>query len=292
MNLNDLKIFYTVITQGSFTAAAAYLNTSKSVISKHMNTLENELNCRLLIRSTRSLQLTEAGDKLYNHCARIMAEVDAGVDAIQQQQQYPQGTLKISAPPALGNYLLASVLPSFQQHYPDIIIDLQLESRIVNIIEEKYDLALRQAILPDSNLIVKTLFDNKDILCATPYYLQRHSPPSSPHELAQYPTLTYQALHDSYWSFQRKGHITKVPIKPVFNSNQLSILKQMALAHCGIALLPQFMIQRELEQGELIQCLPNYVANIKPVYLLYPSKQHMPAKTRVMIDFLSNYCHQ
>jgi DNA-binding transcriptional LysR family regulator len=186
MLLYEMEIFYTVIELGSFAKAADKLRVSKSHISKKITKLETHLKTKLLSRTTRKLALTEAGENFYQQCAKVIEEATKGYSLIHELQGKPSGTLKISAPPAFGIYLLPEVINRYLLKYPDVKLEIDLSNKHIDLVKQGYDLALRSGKLESSRLISKRIMSMENILCASPHYLKKHGTPKHPEDLEKH----------------------------------------------------------------------------------------------------------
>ncbi|MBV9576101.1 MAG: LysR family transcriptional regulator [Gammaproteobacteria bacterium] len=287
MLLNEMEIFYHVVEQKNFTKAAEKLGVSKSFISKHIIKLEKELHVKLLIRNTRQLTLTETGQTFYQHCIKVVNEAYKSYHSINQLQQEPSGVLKISVPIALGFHLLASILPSFLKKYPKIILNIDLENRIVDVIKEGYDLVLRSAVLESSNLIAQKILCSKNIICASPIYLKIYGMPNTPRDLMKHHFAMYKNLKRSRKiKLIKNKHTEEIHIDAHLLTNQLDLIKQMVLSGHYIAVLPEFMVYKELKKKLLIHCLQNYQLEEDSIYLIYPDKELISNKAKYFIQML------
>jgi len=285
-----MEIFYYVVKLKNFSRAAIKLSLSKSQVSKRITQLEKELQTKLLTRSTRQLTLTETGKVFYEYCSNIVNEAEKSHHIIEALQAKPKGLLKISIAPALGLTILKDMLPSFFKENPQVVLDLQLENRIIDIIQEGFDLAIRSAALPDSNLVAQKIGTIDTVICATPKYLKTHHFPKNPSELHQHNCCYYSyPKPDTQWHFAKNGSTEIISIKGNLCSNQLQLIKQMALQNICIGKFPYFMVKNEIETGKLEICLPHYQLPKQNLYVVYPNKDYMPLKVKAFITTLKNY---
>ena len=285
----DLLNFHHVALHGSFTKAADSLQVSKSHISKSISRLEQQLQKKILQRSTRQLVLTEAGEQLFATTTMMQATLTQGLEKLQVLAGKPKGKLKISAPPAFAVEVLAPLLVKFMQAYPDVTIELDLASKLVDIISGGYDLVFRSALLKDSNLIARKLFDCDDILVASPTLFNQHQMPVLPQDLERLPCIAYQASGSSKinWQLKKNNQNRVVNLTPVLTCNLMAMLKKCALNGAGVARLPLFMVKDELQQKQLYRVLPEWNLSGAALYMVYPSREYLPLKTRCFIDFVS-----
>ena len=292
MLVNEMILFYHVVRLKSFSQAAEKLQLSKAFVSKHINQLEKELKIHLLIRNTRRLRLTEAGEAFYLQCEKLFELAQQSYENIATLRSQPTGTLRISAPPALALHLLAKPLAEYQKKYPEIKLNVILESRIIDLVQEGYDLAIRSAILPDSNLIARKLTMINHVLCASPRYLKLYGKIDHPEQLAEHCFGSFDnAAATQTLEFIRGNRQFKITVDSQFQSNQLDFIVKMVMADCCLAVLPEFMVTTEIAKGQLIACLKKYRLPAKPLYLIYPQRELIPLKVKVLIDLLNDYFH-
>jgi len=289
MLLDEMEIFYYVVELKSFSKAAARLNVSKSYISKKMTKLEHELKVHLITRSTRKLTLSDAGENFYRYCANVVREGYDAYSMLSELKGKPSGLLKMSMPPALGLNLISPMLPQFLSHYPEVTLDIELENRLVDIVEEGYDLVLRSAILESSNLIAQRIFSIDNIVCATKKYLSSHSALNVASDLEKHNCATY-----SYSKTARHVKLIKnnneemIHVQGNVMSNHLDLIKQMVLNDVCIGILPRFMVENELKLGIITHCLRAYHLPVSQLYAVYPERKFMLPKLRVFLDMLKN----
>lgn len=288
MLVNEMVLFYYVVRFKSFSQAAEKCNVSKAYVSKHIAQLEQELQTKLLFRNTRQLSLTEAGEIFYAQCEKLFALAQQGYDNMAQLRHQPTGTLKISVPPALAMYVLTKPLAEYQQRYPDVTLNVVLESQLVDLVQQGYDLALRSsATLPDSSLIARKLTSLRYMLCATPQYLKKHGALDHPEQLAHHRIAVYSTSNAmQQLEFIRGNRQFPINVEGKFQSNQIDLIAKMVMASTCAAVLPEFMVADAIKQGKLTVCLPKYRLPAKPLYLLYPQREFVPLKVKAFIDLL------
>ena len=285
--LTAMSVFAAVVENNSLAGAARAKNISPSVVSKQLAALEDRLGVRLLNRTTRRISLTEVGSAYYDRCKRILADVDEAEVAVSQSHAAPRGRLKITAPTTFAHRHVAPHLPSFIARFPDVEVQLLVNDRIVDLVDEGIDLAIRISVLKDSSLIARKLANNVRSIVAAPEYLARHGRPHVPDELTQHTLLTYppgNQIND--WHFMVGGTETVIRAKgAIMTSNGDSILKAVQ-AGGGLAMLPSFMTGEHIKSGRLIEVLSEFVREDVPIYAVYPSSRHLSPKVRAFVDFL------
>ena len=288
--LAALRALRRVVELGSFTAAAEALDISHTAVSRQIKQLEAYLGAQLLNRTTRRFALTAAGKQYYEASRHILDALDDADRAVGQHQARPSGSLRINAPMAFGTLELAAWLPEFIAQYPDLSVDLVCNDRIVDLIEDGFDVALRLARdLPDSSLIARRLATSELVLAASPDYLKRHGTPHSPDELRQHNCLAYtQAPRPHDWTFTGADGVQHtVTIRGNLQSNTSVALRTAALGGLGIVNAAAFIVRGDIERGALVPLLPGHTQRPRELYALYPQSRHQSPKVRAFIDFAS-----
>lgn len=286
-------MFYYVAELKSFSQAARQLNVSKSFISKRISFLENALNIKLLLRSTRDVTLTEAGHAFFRQCEKIVLEARNSYQLIDAFHQNPVGTLKISVPVALGLHLLPSVLADFMEKYPDIKLNIDCENRLVDVIKDGYDLVLRSAKLESSSLIAQKLFSLKNIICASPAYLKKNKKITQPSDLSEHHFAIYHPeIRNDELKLNKDNRVYIMNIHSSLITNQLDLVRQMVMTDTCLGVLPAFMIKNEIEQKRLVPCLNGYELPSSPIYIIYPNKELLLPKVKVFIKMLKSLKQQ
>ncbi|RUQ68177.1 LysR family transcriptional regulator [Azospirillum doebereinerae] len=285
--LDDMLAFIKVVDTKSFTAAADRLNLSKSVVSRRIGELENRLGARLLNRTTRKLSLTEVGQAYYERCTRILADLEEAEQAVADLHAAPRGRLRVNAPVSFGVMHLAPAVAEFLERYPSIEIDMDLNDRYVDLVDEGYDLAIRIGRLRDSSLIARRLAPARTVLCASPAYLLAHGTPRTPEDLANHRCLIYTNLPTpDVWPFQVGGETRNVRVSGPLRGNNGDLLREAAIAGIGIVLSPTFLCGDALASGRLLSFLAEHVPSEASVNAVYPQNRHLSPKVRVFVDFL------
>lgn len=288
-HLSDIAVFVRVVDTGSFTATADVLGLTQSAVSKSVSRLEGRFGIRLLNRSTRKFSLTEAGSTLYERAKRALMEIEEVEIEVGRLQTEPRGVLRVSAPTSLGALHLAPMLPAFLERYPALTVDLQLDDRQIDLVEEGFDCAVRIKDLGDSTLVAKKLAPCPQVICAAPEYLRRNGRPKTPDDLKQHPVLIYTCRASlGEWVLRGpNGKATKIETSARLYSNNGIALTQAALSGYGIVVPPKFYITEELEQGLLEVILDDHtVLPALNIYVIYPERRHLSPKIRAFIDFL------
>ena len=287
-NLNDIAAFVGSVKAGSFTAAAAQLGLTRSAVGKSIVRLETRLQLRLLHRTTRSLSLTDDGQVLYERCVGILEDLDAVEDALAFRRATPSGRLKMSLPVALGRIHVLPYIESCLQQWPSLSIDATFSDRLVDLIDEGFDLAVR--IGPpkeDSRLLTRTVAEQQMMTCASPAYLASHSAPGSPDALATHACLHFvNSGRLLPWYFRVRGERVGVVHPGRLQMDSAEALHGSAVAGLGIATLPSYLVNDELRTGKLVQLLAEFADAAEPIRVIYPSKRHLSPKVRLFIDQL------
>lgn len=285
----EMQSFVRVVESGGISAAAERLGMAKSAVSRRLQQLENRLGAQLLQRTTRRISLTEDGRQFYQRCLRILDELEEAEQELSSEQQRVHGVLRVAAPLSFTLRHLAPLLNEFMQRYPEVRLDIDVEDRQINLLEEGVDLAIRIGKLDDSTLVARRLAPIPAVLCASPAYIERHGLPLQPGDLRQHQGLSYGHLSEQkQWTFfdaQGAAHTAVPPIR--MRANNGDLLLESLLAGLGIAVVPTFFCYRELAQGRLVRLLPEYQVPGSDAYAIYPSRRHLPLRVRVFIDFLA-----
>jgi DNA-binding transcriptional LysR family regulator len=287
--LDALRSFRRVVELGGFSAAARDLGLSNAAISKHVAQLEGRLGARLLQRTTRRLSVTEAGQAYYERTARLLDDLAEADDAVSLMQAAPRGTLRVNAPMSFGIQYLAPVLPDFLERCPEVSIDLAMSDRVVDLLEEGFDVALRiRSGLPDSRLIAQKLAPVRRLVCAAPAYLARRGRPQQPADLARHDCLIY-SLTDApeVWDFDGPQGMVAIAVRGRLKANNGQALREAALAGIGIIRLPSFSVAPELKTGRLVEILSDWRIPAHEFYAVYPTNRHLAPKLRAFVDFLA-----
>jgi DNA-binding transcriptional LysR family regulator len=284
----EMQTFTAVVDAGSFVKAAEALNLSKAAVSRYMLDLETRLGVRLLHRTTRRLSLTEEGQVFYTRSKALLSGLDEAEAEITSRSDLASGLLRISAPVTFGILHLAPLWGVFKEQHPKVSLDITLSDRVVDLLEDGYDLAIRIGTLESSSLVSRQLTRTRLVLCASPDYLAAYGTPKHPAELAKHAVIAY-----SYWSgrnewrFEGPQGAVSVSTQPCIRTNSGDTCRAAALAHQGVVLQPSFLVGPDLAAGSLVELMPQYRAGELGMYAVYPTRQHVSAKVRQLIDFLA-----
>ena len=287
---NAIPIFVAVAELQGFSAAARELGLSKSAISKRITQLEEQLGVRLIHRSTRQLSLTEAGERYYEFARLAAGAARNAEDAVAELQGEPTGLLKILAPMSFGQLHIAPLIPEFLKAYPKVRIDLVLDDRPLNLIEEGFDLAIRAGSLPDSTLIARRLATLNSIVCCSPDYLEKHQETlRSPFDLKDHNCVLYSYSDNAdHWQFsnpENRDESYSVKVQGNFSVNNSEALKSAIAKGLGIGRLPTFVAARGIEDGSLAALFREFQMPGRDMFVIYPERNYLPLKVKVFADF-------
>ena len=285
--LRAFEIFVTVVSRQGFARAAETLDTSPANVTRYIAELEAHLGTRLLNRHSRKLSLTESGEALYERARAILADVDEAEAVSSSATVRPQGRLRINAPVSFGLLHLASRWPLFAQRFPEVELDVSLIDRVVDVVDEGYDMAIRISRAGSSTHAARKLATSRNIVCASPDYLREHGAPATPADLAQHACIVY-AYVGAEWHLQdAAGKPHSVRVRSVMQANNGDTARIAALSGLGVIWQPTFLVGPDLRAGRLVPLLPGYRVPDIDVLAVYPSRRHLSAKVRAMIDFLA-----
>ncbi|MGF1740250.1 LysR family transcriptional regulator [Vibrio profundum] len=286
---SSIPAFVAVAECGSFSLAAQRLSITKSAVSKRITTLEGELGVKLFNRTTRKLSTTEAGRRYYDYAVRSLNLVQQGIDSISELQGEPRGKLRISAPMSFGVMHIAPYLSEFMQTYQEVDIDLNLDDKITDIVDEGYDLAIRIGQLSSSNLVAKRLTTCRSVLCASDKYLDKHGAPEHPSDLSQHNCLRYAYFRGGRsWVFRHASGEYKMTPTGRLVVNNSEAIRRAVLAGDGIAQLPTFLIGKDIVKQNVQVILPEYQFPTHAVYAVFSKREYLPLKVTTFIQFLSD----
>ena len=284
----SMEVFARVAEVKGFSEAARRLGQSKSSVSKHVSALENHLGVRLLNRTTRRLSLTEAGVAYYDWCRRIAADMETAEESVTRLHTEPRGHLKVNAPMSFGRLHLAPMIPGFLERYPHVTVEMAMDDRLIDLIEEGFDLAVRITNLADSSLIARRMATSRSVTCASPAYLEKHGVPKTPADLADHNCLiySYNPAGDR-WRFSDQDGDHTVRVSGNLWANSGDALQAAALAGLGMLSSPDFIVGDDLRAGRLKPVLEEFQRPELPIYAVYPHQRHVTAKLRIFIDYMT-----
>lgn len=286
--VESMRAFVRVVELGSFAAAARNLDLSPAMITKHVGHLESRTGARLLSRTTRQVRPTDVGIAYFDRCVAILAGIEEAESLASADTAEPRGTLKITAPVEFGNTHLAPIAAEFMQRHPQIVLVLDFSNRVVDVVQEGYDVAIRVARSLDTSLIGRRLATSRFHVVASPDYLERHGRPATPQQLAEHACLTFAvpAPWDE-WHFVGNGETISVKMNARLLSTSSEALRLAAKTGAGVSALPTFVCGQDLREGTLVSLFPEYDAGSLGIYALFLQRRFLPARVRVFIDFLA-----
>ena len=286
----EMRSFASVIEMGSFVRAADSLDMSVAAVSRYVSGLEARLGVRLMQRTTRKLSLTEEGEVFYARCKDVLAGLVEAEAEITLRTGQAVGQIKINAPVSFGILHMASLWGVFISQQPKISLDITLSDRVVDLVEESIDVAIRIGRLPSSTMISRKLATTRMVLCASPTYLRRAGKPKNLADLAEHAVLAFSYWSDGdEWQFEGPQGMESVKVKPRMHANSGDTCRGGALEHQGIILQPTFLVGKDLQSKALVEVLPQYRSIELGIYAVYSSRKHISPKIRLLIDFLVDW---
>jgi DNA-binding transcriptional LysR family regulator len=289
MDLNDIVVFTKVVETHSFTGAAEQLGIPKSTVSRKLAQLEERLGVRLVQRTTRKLALTDVGQAYYERCARIVADIAAAEQLVTDMQATPRGRLRVTAPIDLSSRHLGTIITDFLASHPDINIELDATDRIVDLIEDGLDVAIRFGPLAESTLIARRLCTVDAMLCASPAYLARRGAPATVEDLDAHDRVLFTPTpRVQSWTLENGAQTYEFGRPAHFACNNISAVRDATVAGAGIALLTDFMVAPDIATGVLVQILPEWHNRTIDVHAVYPARQNLPPRLALFLDHLAS----
>jgi DNA-binding transcriptional LysR family regulator len=287
--MTSMATFVKVVESEGFSAAARALGISPSMATTHVRSLEERLGVRLLNRSTRRVSLTEAGQTYYERCLQILAEVEDADRVAQALQSTPRGTLRLNTSVAIPPFL-APVIAEFVTLYPDVSINLTMTDRMIDLVEEGFDLAVRNMLIPDSSLIVRRVASYRFVVCGAPSYFATRGVPKQPADLVQHNCLIYShSAWGNEWRFAGPDGEQSVSVSGNLQANSDNALRLAAVHGQGLALAPTFLVADEIKSGRLVPVLGRFLQTEHAINAVYPHRHHLSAKVRSFIDLLAKH---
>jgi DNA-binding transcriptional LysR family regulator len=286
-----MTTFVKVVDAGGFSAAARALNLSPSMVTNHIQSLEERLGVRLLNRSTRKVNLTEVGHAFYDRCVRIIAELDDAEQVAEALQSRPRGTLRLNTAVAIPT-VIAPVIAEFVALYPEASVSIVATGRMVDLVEEGFDLAIRITPIPSSSLIIRHLASYSFVVCGAPDYFASRGMPERPADLTHHNCMNYSdAPWGAEWHFASSDNDEAVPITGNLQANNVESLRRAAVLGQGLIYVPTFLISDELKSGRLVPTLTEFPTIERSIDAIYPHRQHLSAKVRSFIDLVAKHFH-
>jgi DNA-binding transcriptional LysR family regulator len=289
-DLNDLFFFAHVAEFGGFAPAGRALGVSKSLLSRRVAALEDQLGVRLLQRNSRNFTVTEIGQVYLRHCQAMLTEANSAREAIDHFQAEPRGQLRFSCPILLAQTVLSIVLPEFMQRYPLVSVMMDVTNRRVDVVEEGYDLALRvRTVMEDSNLAMRSFAQGQSTLVGSPDLLARHGTPQHPNDLARFPTLSI-TFADNRYTWRLTGpqdEAFKIEHTPRLLADDYIVIREAAIGGIGLASIPDYLINAAVKSGRLVHVLPDWSFAPANLHAVFPTRRGLVPAVRVFIDFLA-----
>lgn len=291
--LGSIELFCLAAEEGSFTAAASEAGVTPAAVSRSVSRLEERLGVRLFARTTRSIRLTDGGRSYYEQCRQALTQLVEAEREVMGKQQEPAGTLRISVPTTYGHYRILPLLPLFRSRFPQVEVDIHISNRNIDFVSEGYDMAIRVRAQPDSTLIARHLEDAALVVVASPDYLERAGVPKKLEDLEQHDCIQFELPSSGRrisWLFTEQGKEREIFAEGGYCCSE-DVLGGVTLAKHGAGLFQtyRFIVEKELEEGSLVEVLEPFRGRSRPFTLLYPHSRHVPLRLRAFIDFLMEY---
>ena len=284
-----MQVFVEIAERGSLTEAGQALDMSRAMVSRHLESLERWLGVRLLHRTTRRVSLTDAGAEALQRCRQVL-ELTGEVQAVAgARQDAPSGRLRIATSVSFAQACLADVMAEFLALYPQVEIELLVQERTVNLVEDRIDLAVRIGNQLDESLVARRLGVCHSVLCASPAYLAKSGTPASPEALSAHRCITHAYVGRNELRLRQGNQLIRVPFHGILQTNESTVARQATLRGTGIALLPTYLVSTDLLEHKLVRVLPEYEPEALGIHAVYLSRQHQPKLLRLMLDHLAGY---
>ena len=284
---SEAAIFVAVVEAGGFSRAAERLELTKSAVSRRVSALERRLGTRLLLRTTRRLSLTEAGELYLGHAREALRQLEAAEEAVRRAKGAPAGRLRIHAPMSFGKLQLAPRLARFLARYPELRLDLILDDKSPDLVEAGIDLSLRVGALPDSTLVSRRLTRLRSVVCAAPDYLRHHPPPEHPEGLADHPCLFYSYSDNrDCWEFKDAAGSRRMVVTAHHQVNNSEVLCELLAQGAGVGRVPTYVAASWIRAGRLIPLFPHFEMPTRPLNIVMPGRERIPAKVELFRDYL------
>ena len=287
MDLNEILVFTRVVQAGSFVAASAQLWVPKSTVSRKVADLEKRLDARLLQRTTRKLSLTDVGRAYFEHCARIVGEIEDAERAVTSLQSTPRGPLRVTVGPNVA--WLGPIVGDYLKRYPEVRVELVVTPRAVDLVEERFDVGIRAGVLADSTLIARSLGRVTWFLVATPAYLKKRGRPRTPEDLQKHDFLFFgSGLERVGPRLEKEGRSVQLGLSPRLTSSDMDFLRAVVTAGVGIGALPAFQCVEDLRAHRLLRVLPDWKGPSIPIHAVYPSTRQLSPKVKTFLEHLQS----
>ena len=288
--IDGMRTYVGVVSEGSFSRAAERLGMSPQLVSKYVAQLEARLGARLINRSTRKLSITEVGQAYYERCRDVLADIEEMENAVGDEAVAARGTLRINAPMTFGTMHLSRAIAEYQQGQPNVTLDLTLDDRVVDIVSEGYDIAIRIGRMQESSLVARKLAPVRLVVCAAPEYLAARGTPDVPEDLAEHDCLRHSLSSDAdRWRFRKGDETFDMNVTGSFLANNGDAIRLAALAGRGLALQPTFIVGNDIREGLLQRVLQDYEVDPMGVYAVYAHRKYLSGKVRTFVDYLGGY---
>lgn len=284
--LTRIKVFVNVVETGSFTSASERMGLSRAAASKYVSQLETSIGARLLNRTTRHVSTTESGRIYFERCKEILHNIDEADEMVSGMSGEPQGTLRISAPSVFAQRHLTPLVSEFTKMYPNVNVNIMVSDRYVDLVDEGYDVAIRVSNLENSDLIAHHIARCRHVLIASPDYLKTAPPLNKPSDLKNHSCVLYSYTEGAKWPLTKDGKDYSEKITPAMVSNNPEVLLEAVIAGMGISIMPTFIASNAIHRGDLQMVLQDYQSLELQIYAVYASRQYLPAKIRVFINYL------
>lgn len=292
ISADDLLLFTAIVEKSTLVRAAEHLDMPKATVSRRLANLEATLGQKLLVRTTRRLALTEFGRGFFEHCQRVAEEVAATRDFVRSQEAQPRGRLRVSVPADFAQHVLAGAIATFVERYPAIHLELDLTPRRVDLIGERFDLAIRMGTLEsDATLVARKLADQQQGLYASPIYLALHPAPGHPDELVAHRAVRLLSARGTPapWKLIRAKTVWEGSVPGNLALNSPGVIQRLLVDGAGIGALPERFAAEDVKVGRLVRVLPEWCLPAVPVWAVMPTRRYLPAKTRVFLDHLESF---
>ena len=283
-----MRVFTSVVESGSFASAADKLDLSRGMATRYVAQLEAELGARLLNRTTRTLSLTEAGSDYFPRATQVLALIEEAGASVAHEASTPRGTLRVNSPVSFGTMHLGRAITEFLRRFPEVEVDLTLNNRVADLVDEGFDLAIRIGERVGDGLVARKLSRARFVVCASPAYLKKHGTPRSPADLTTHNCISYAyAALNHEWSFRRGGEELAVRIAGNFRSNSAEVLMNAAIDGLAVIRQPTYLVHEAMRRKQLVRILPGWEVDELSIFAVYPHRKFLPPKVRSFIDFLA-----